>query len=1174
MAQLFQTPEKQALEAQKYQDLVSNNESVYGAEEQARRSFSAGVQNSPTLGIIREAGRLFDYERDPTFDPQKQVLEDEQVRKEVGSGLYDPETRESLLGSKSLADYAERKQYALDTQARAKEIAADPVYGIAGSLAVDLPVALLSGTAGLAVGRAATAIGASARLASTASLATDATVSLGETAVTAYALQQGNPNVTAADLGFAIIGVAGSTLHGLRTVSRRGKAFLQSSPEAPTVRTAGDAGDYTNPVAHTAELDVPVTVRPGEKHVTFTEVGAEGDTVKVRIEANAGDARTVVRAAKDGNYYISTGAPVTAKGVVARTAGDLLALVPADAVVQARTLIKALKQPEVFESLRNDVRAVLPTNEAERLAPYFESNQSFLLALQDPVFARQVQSLDVAGKDYLDPVIQYSAKADAKPSFVSDELATLNNDEVVNAGRNALADKKLKQNFVEKLLSAGNGFVSKQLSLHDRIGYAGDKARTLANRLFTNGSASGARIDSASDIKRTFELQYQAQTAAVQDSLEALVRLDGVKATDRFTANSKFSAVLYKHADNVTRFMQTQFQLERRGEPLQAIPSEYAEVIENIQAWSRSRRELLQQSGQEGVENFSDWYVPIKYDFAETQAVLASKGIKSERAIAELMQQALEDAYPTLDAAKVKEIANAFQDRVTGVGLQTKRTLADQLASTGDDLQDAVRELVRPTTPALTQNLRRRTGINTDTKYIVDGQELSFQDLMQKDFVSGMRSYDNALQGKLALREAGLDTEAKLNKAVAEAELEVPVKDRANWKQIIEEGIGSILGNNPPPTPAFVSLIGKFASGTFLRNSGLYQAVDTGFVHMQFGTRAIRKAMQKETQALVEGLKDKATYSQLNTILDGAYITDTKAAYINRKIENTVNLTGADRIIGIGNNVASAAQTLNGMRIVQKGQQGLVGHIMRLQLHNLLTAEGADLAAARKVYTEVGGLTEAELNAIRKTGQDAPLGNALQQRLNNAHSRMLDTVVQQNRVGELPAWAEYTNAGQILVGFGKFALAAFNKVLRRLSQERGVFNGIAAATLYTAPWMIAAQTLIAARDGKLYDKEGNVKWEDIVAKSASTLTVWGPGSALADALFGTGKANFGNPGFDWLAGALEVPSKVAGLDTNAGSAIGKAVPFLGLIPGATALLNEGFSNAAAARDAALEEVTE
>lgn len=1172
MAQLFNTPEQQAQREQDFSAITADTESKYGAEQQARRSFSAGIRNSFLASSLHEVSRFLEHDADPSFNAQALVLQEEEQRKQLGLGLYDPDEREALLSARSTADYAERKGYLAEVKQRNIDIAADPVYGIAGSVLADAPLLLAGLGSGAVAGGAARAAGFAGRAVRNASLVADGTVAAGESALAAFALQQNNPNVTAADLGFAVIGVAGATLHAARTVTKNGKTFVQSSPDAPAVRTAPDIGNYRNTVAPDTALDAELTIRTGEQHVSFTRIEAPEGELKVRVSADAGDGRTRVRAAADGDYFIDAKPSISASGLKASKVSDLLAAVPAEAVTAARTLIKALKSSGAFTAPRQDVLRTLDTAEAARLSTFLQDDKSFLLALQDPSFARTVDALDIQGKEYLDPIIKYHAKADASPNLKSEQLYDLNNDEVVASARTALTDQKLKQNFVEKFFSLGQSVVGRHLSLYDRVAYAGDAARSLANRLFTNGSASGARIDSASDIKRTLQLQGATEFAQVEEALRNLAKLDGVKATDQFIQNEKYSAALYKHADNITRFMQTQYQLERRGDSLLEIPEQYQEAVEAIQNWSRSRRELMQRQGLEVPENFSEWYVPIRYDFAETQAALAAKGIKSDDAIAQLMQQALRDAYPDIPDDIVRNASKAFQDRVEGRGLQAKRTLAEQLDDTGDDLQDALRGYVKPSAGALTQNLRRRTGINTDTKYIVDGKELSFQDLMQKDFVSAMRSYDSHLNGKLALREAGLDTPSALNRAVADAESSVPLKDRAKWKQAIEEGVSTILGTGASPTPTFLSILSKAASATFLRNSGIYQAVDTGFVHMTYGARAIRKAASKETRQLLEGLKDKQVYSQLDAILGGAYQNDTKAAYINRKIEQVINVTNGERALGVAGNFASAAQSLNGMRIVQKAQQGLVGHVMRLQLHNLINASGKDLAAARKVYEEVGGLTKAELDAIRASG-DAPLGNALQQRLNNAHSRMLDTVVQQNRTGEIPAWAEYTNAGQILVGFAKFSLVAFNKVLRRLAQERGVLNGIAAAALYTMPWMILAQSVIAVRDGKFFDKEGNPNWEDVLSKSASTLTVWGPGSALADALFGTGKANFGNPGVSWFANALDVPNKVATLDERAGSAIGKAVPFLGMIPGATYMLNEGFSAAAAERDALLEEAT-
>ena len=1179
MNQLENAIPTQPLDVQQYQDqnlaqqIQSQTGPLIGTSSARNDAALAGLKTSFLQESVHELQQWAEFDTDPSFNAYAKTAEQEQQRVQLGMQMLSQDSREYLQNARSPAEYDARVAHLAEQKQFDEQMQANPVAALVGSFAGDTPLLVLGMGAGAVAGSAARAVGAGVQAANRAALAGDAVAAIGETALASFAVSTNNPNASMADVIGAALGVGIAGGSALRRLSKS-KAIDEVLPETEQVV---QKGTLKEPTALDTKLDA------GSEHVAFTKINHEGVEVPVRIQSEAGAGRATVRTATDGTLYVDAAAGATALRVGA-TVAELVKAIPVEAITNANRILRAAKEAEQFTVLREAVRDALPVQEQERLATWLESDKDFVLGLQNPDFARTVQSIDDGSSNYLKDAVDYYAKSDANPNFKSDSLKEINEDAAITAERNALTDKKLKQNVVEKLLGKGNSFLGKHFSHWDRVAYAGDKTRSLANRLMSNAAATGSRSDSASDIKRTLELKGASTARAVNDSLAAIVKSEGMGVTASLFSTKKYNAALAKHADTVTRIMDTNAELARRGEPLVAVPEQYVNAVQALQDWSRSRREIMQEYGIEGTEDFSDWYIPRRYDAAETRAALAAKGITDASAVHDLTKQAFKDAFPDMSAEVVAKASKAMADRILGDGLsRTGNNLADLMSLSGDDVLDvlrelgvddavidAVRESSKASAPALTQNLRRRTGLDTTTKYIVQGNELSLQDLIQKDYVSSTQQYDNALFGKIAMKEVGLQNFEDLDKAVREAIAEVPEKDRANWKKAVENAATATLTQAPGTESVFMRVLGSMASATMLRNSGIYQLADMGLLLMHNSAKATLKSLRKEAKEAVELMQDAAVMRSLNDMFEGAVKRDTKMASINQRIERGTPITGIQRIDNFAGNAASYTQTINGMRLVQKAQQGVQQHVMQLQLMNLMRGTGKDLDAARKAFREIGGLLDSELDAIRAAGDNA-LPLKLQQRLDGAFARMHDTILQHNRTGEYPHWVDWTATGRVLTGFAKFSLVSVQKVFRRTAQEHGVVKGTSIAVLYTLPWMIAAQTVMAVRDGRFTDKEGNTNWDDILKRSAGTLTVWGPATTVLDLFAGTGKANFGSTGFGYLVNAAQAPEAIVNFDEKTGSAIGKAVPFIGMIPGLTGALNYSFGNLAEQRDELLKE---
>jgi hypothetical protein len=78
---------------------------------------------------------------------------------------------------------------------------------------------------------------------------------------------------------------------------------------------------------------------------------------------------------------------------------------------------------------------------------------------------------------------------------------------------------------------------------------------------------------------------------------------------------------------------------------------------------------------------------------------------------------------------------------------------------------------------------------------------------------------------------------------------------------------------------------------------------------------------------------------------------------------------------------------------------------------------------------------------------------------------MADALVQENRLGELPAWMQFSTLGKFILPYMNFVAGTWNKILRRTYTQDGV-QGVAMMLAYQLPLTTLSSTVALSQAGK------------------------------------------------------------------------------------------------------------
>ena len=507
----------------------------------------------------------------------------------------------------------------------------------------------------------------------------------------------------------------------------------------------------------------------------------------------------------------------------------------------------------------------------------------------------------------------------------------------------------------------------------------------------------------------------------------------------------------------------------------------------------------------------SDYYFPRQYSYDKMrQGIANGRSLDNYR---DLFRQALRDVYPSMEPEVVQRVAKEMVDgiyngRASASGPMWKQLINGMgndevvmaMRNAGVDesaIQSFLAGNVREsgaTSPA--RNLRQRTRFNMDKEYIVDGQAMRMQDLMDTDVAKVMHGYTNRMSGRVGMAYAGVSDLKTLETMINESKH--ALADSGKWEKTVNDTIDFILGGAPADAgqmPDLLRAAGNMANATMLKNSGLYQLTDTALAMKEFGMSRVLRGM-REQPWFKEGavaIRTPDMASRLDAILRGSIQKEMRFRWLNTYADDNLDLTRQASWFNVTQNVGQAARHVNGMSMVHRLQVNLNSGIVADELQQMFKGD----AEAFKRLERFGLTREIADRAIaaNKANPGAMFQPDLQMQVEVVGTRMMDYLVQQVRTGETSHFAQFNPIGKVIVGYQSFALAATNKILRRELNDAG-WIGVAHIMAYQFPLMLLATMAKHGMDGKEADTQ------KLIAESVMGMSAIGGISLLQDIFTG------------------------------------------------------------------------
>ena len=1116
-------------------------------------SFASGMGNSIVAAAIRKASA-------PSFDPEQGFDAKKQLSTDSRAKLYTPnqDEVEYLHGAVSLDDYNYRIQAMLEQRDRDRQMSDNTLAGFAGALVGDAPFILAPMSAAGIAGRAGLAARTAIRAADvgTAFYAQD---QLGQSAAVT-ALVAGVAGLDQLwDMSKAARAAAKArtgrepmfdpdapTTRTARDTNVTGVGERDTILTKPLDEPIQVRRNNTTAVNMKAQdvvrfLKTSEHLSKGQKAILDT-LGDAVQGIDFKLVAGSSNRSHYAFSPTSTTYrgFVSLRAPKKANGSTWVTAGDALRAMDADTsrvavheLIHAATA-RAIKQnPEIASKLEEVRTAIAADSTLSSKFKYYASDVNEMLAglgdspewveylsrMKSPTgksMLRQIgeyimNALGVRTKgsaledvlDAYEDAVKWTAKdyADQAQSFRSESFQDLAGTEVKNE---ALKAQTMLDNTKRKLAT--------MFSLYDNIAEGNED---LARLLVSDATAVGGRKPSVVDFKRNLTLEMDASASVVEDAIIGALKAKGVGFTDRFFHRSNFRAARADLEDRLGRYLDSAYSAEVNGRPVPLPDSDLVPLVEAYRSsgWASKWHDHMTAAGlvDDGSLVKSDYYFPRQYSYDKMrQGIANGRSLDNYR---DLFRQALRDVYPSMESEVVQRVAKEMVDGIYNGRASASGPMWKQLINgmSNDEVVMAMRNAgvdesaiqsflagnVREsgaTSPA--RNLRQRTRFNMDKEYIVDGQAMRMQDLMDTDVAKVMHGYTNRMSGRVGMAYAGVSDLKMLETMINESKHSLA--DSGKWEKTVNDTIDFILGGAPADAgqmPDLLRAAGNLANATMLKNSGLYQLTDTALDLKEFGMSRVLRSM-REQPWFKEGavvIRNPDMASRLDTVLRGNIQREMRFRWLNTYADDNLDLTRQASWFNVTQNIGQAARHVNGMSMVHRLQVNLSSGMVADELKQMFKG---DAEAFKRL--ERFGLTRDIADravAANKANPGAMFQPDLQMQVEVVGTRMMDYLVQQVRTGETSHFAQFNPIGKLIVGFQSFALAATNKILRRELNDAG-WIGVAHIMAYQFPLMLLATMAKHGMDGKEVDTR------KLIAESVMGMSAIGGISLLQDVFLG------------------------------------------------------------------------
>jgi len=703
--------------------------------------------------------------------------------------------------------------------------------------------------------------------------------------------------------------------------------------------------------------------------------------------------------------------------------------------------------------------------------------------------------------------------------------------------------------------------INPNMALYDKIKtLGGTSAAKLADELVVDGA--GTFSQSAVHYGRTAELAGNLGMAIVDRAFVEAMASKGWGTLSRMRNPAKYLADRKQFSEEVYGKLSENHKAYREGAEI--TPHADPAVEKAVQAfadskWANDALDRLKSAGVRGAEKVdeSPYYLPRRHS-GDTMSKYLRDNPKVKRSDVEDMyasqfhrifaEQGMEEATAKkLGAQMVRNMeqraagVQGFRQQVTGMSDDDIEFAMRNAGIEEDQIASFLRTSQAAGADAGTiKNLKRRQDFDMTADFeTASGQFINPQMFVAKDVMSLMEGYTRNTSGRIGLAKVGYaDTKAiaaAVDDAIAGA------TDARVAKQTLDDTVNKILGyptgeNVPDIFRSFTILSGA----TALANSGIYQLADVTLMMKQFGMGKVLKAMS-ETSFTRDALKlaqDPMYGSRLRDIIEARNVMSGRYRSVMTHLDDNTDIGSMGFAHQMVQQMGQSTRFINGMEYVRRAQSKITAGLIGDTFDAAIKGDAKAAEAIRRFGVNSDMLQKARA-AMNQSEDLREWPSSIRMDMETAAHNMADTLVLDNRLGEIPGWMQFSALGKVILPYMTFVAGTWNKILRRTIRQEGS-TGVAMMLAYQLPLTTLVSTAVLA---------GNDKPITPATLAANALTQAPLMSWLGYAV------NMATQGPSNSIAALGIITKAyaatAGIISGNPdpSQIIKATPFVGLIPG-------------------------
>ncbi|AXY81925.1 diguanylate cyclase/phosphodiesterase [Pectobacterium phage Momine] len=722
-----------------------------------------------------------------------------------------------------------------------------------------------------------------------------------------------------------------------------------------------------------------------------------------------------------------------------------------------------------------------------------------------------------------------------------------------------LQSKVLQAPNVIEMNNKVMGALNRNFSLYERLKSFGYKASTLADQLVVD--ATGTEANSAAHHARAAHLASNVSIVQVDDAFRQALSADW-PLVQRLRhpvlyreAQRDLSQKVYQQlAENHDRFL--------KGQSIQ--PSNDPRVNSMVDAfvnsnWAKDELARVKGAGINGADAVreSPYYLPRQHsgnklnDFMRNNRQVTKDdivGMYTEQFSRMFQQNGITPETARKLGAKMFDNmqdqaahVQGYRQSIAGMSYDDIENTLEALGASDPTITaflDAVKGSGEQANKV--RNLRGRAEFDMTAQYTTkSGDMISPSMFVNNDVMGLMEGYSRRMSGRVGLAKAGFPDLRDAVKAIDEAAAEAqdPAAALHAFDNTMNQILGYPTGEDVPDILRSANIIGGALN---LANSGIYQLADMSLMLQQFGITKTLKAFGSTAfgRNAMDVAKSAEFGSRLQDVIEARHVLSGKYRSVLTHLEDNRDIGSLGVAHRYVQQMGQGTRFVNGMEFIRRGQAKLVSGLIADTVDDAIAGNASAVTAMERF-----GLNQQLLDGLRKATAANPdmrkWPDSVRMDIEAVTHNMADSIVLENRLGEIPAWMQFSSVGKVILPYMTFVAGAWNKILRRTAKLDGA-TGVAIALAYQMPLVTLSSATSIAISGKPVTPES-------VAQRALVQVPMMSWAGFAVDFWANGASN--NLAALALVDRMHAAmSSIASGETNPESLI-KAVPFLSILPG-------------------------